>query len=77
MGWEVEHHSQGSTGGGLGLHGKQGTTVGEGKRRKGGTDIGISFLVYAQALHSGAPVAHATGEGANCCSCGPPPIKVL
>lgn len=57
MGWEVEHHSQGSTGGGLGLHGKQGTTVGEGKRRSGRT-IGTSL--YTLGLSGGmAPFAWA------------------
>ena len=37
-------------GGGLGLKEKQGTIVGEGERRRGGTTIGISFSVHAWAL---------------------------
>ena len=33
-GWEVESHSGGNLGGGLGPQGKQGTIVGEGERRR-------------------------------------------
>ena len=40
---EVEYHSRGNLGGGLIPKEKQGTIVGEGKRRRGGTTIGISL----------------------------------
>ena len=43
-------HGLVSTGGGLGLQEKQGTTDGEGERRRGRTAIGISFSVHTWAL---------------------------
>ena len=49
-GWGVEHHSQGNPGGGLCLYVKEGNTIVEDKMKKGGTDIGISFSAFVQAL---------------------------
>ena len=48
MGWGMEYHSLGNTGGDLGLQEKQSTTVGESERRRGRTIIGISFSVHTQ-----------------------------
>ena len=50
MGWGAEHHSRGNPGGSLGLQEKQGTIVGQGRRRRGGTTIGISFSVHMWSL---------------------------
>ena len=41
------HHRLGSVKRGLGPWEKQSTIVGEGERRRGGTDIGIPFSVHA------------------------------
>ena len=46
----MEHHSQGSEEGVLGLQEKQGTIIGEGERRRDRTNIEISFSVNAQAM---------------------------
>ena len=59
MGWGAEHYSPGSMGGGLGPQEKQGAVLGEGKRKRGGTTIGISL--HLQGLSGGkTPLAQAT-----------------
>ena len=50
MDWGMEHHSGGNQGKGLGLQESQGTIVGEGKRRRGQTTIGISLCTHTRAL---------------------------
>ena len=59
----MAHHSQGKMGGGLGLQEKQGTSVGEGKRRVGGLPEESLSLCMCRLSESRAPLVQASGGG--------------
>lgn len=61
MGWRVEHHSQGSLGGGLGPQEKQGAITGEGERRRGQCHRNLPVHAWAFRGRGGAPLVQATG----------------
>ena len=63
----VEHHSKESVGSGMGLQEKQGTIVGENKR-KGWDCPSNFFLCTPEGFQAVGPVAQVMGVGANHCS---------